>query len=403
MRIKFRASPNWILLIGQLLAQLSDRMLSIGLIWIISKNFGDTWVTWYLVIGGIPHLLFFALNAKIIQIFGALNVVIASDWIRSIIYGIASMLLTGIAQPSELYQVMAIIFASNSMAAFFNPAIFSLPLEIARGVQIQKLTAKLSAIGSLTSVLGPIAGIFCFQILGLRGLFILASIFYLTSGFCGWLLRSRILKPELVNPETSHIVQEPPAKKNVGISPLIYSMLVVFLLMNLLTIPLQILVPSMARNLFSGSFNALATMEGGLGFGISAGGILLSIFTISKRTLFFTWLFLVGVALTFLAFQYSLNLWLAAILLGLLGLFVGLANILILNIFQSQPRPEFVPQIMSYVNLISSAAVPISLILAGALQATFTISEICKISAYALTSVCLLSWLPFQKWGKELL
>ena len=70
---------------------------------------------------------------------------------------------------------------------------------------------------------------------------------------------------------------------------------------------------------------------------------------------------------------------------------------------QQSGQAALSPQIMSYVNLISSAAVPISLILAGALQATFTISEICKISAYALTSVCLLSWLPFQKWGKELL
>ena len=40
------------------------------------------------------------------------------------------------------FQVMALIFASNSMAAFFNPAIFSLPIEIATGNDIQKLTAR---------------------------------------------------------------------------------------------------------------------------------------------------------------------------------------------------------------------------------------------------------------------
>ena len=95
-------SPDWILLVGQLLAQLSDKMLSIGLIWIIAKNFGDTWVTWYLVVGGIPHLIFFSLNAKLIQKIGALKVVIATDWIRAIIYFVASLIISNVEHKSEL-------------------------------------------------------------------------------------------------------------------------------------------------------------------------------------------------------------------------------------------------------------------------------------------------------------
>ncbi len=391
-------SPNWILLVGQLLAQLSDRMLSIGLIWVISKNFGDSWVTWYLVVGGIPHLLFFAVNAKLIQHLGALKVVIGADWIRSFIYLIAAFLISGIEKQNELFEVMALIFASNAMAAFFNPAIFSLPIEIAKGDAVQKLTARLSAISSLTTVLGPIAGILCFQELGLHGLFFSTSLFYLVSGFCGWALNRRISSPE-----KSDINSDESIKLKVqGISPLIISMLLVFLIMNLLTSPIQILMPSMARSQFSGSFNSLATMEMGLGSGISIGGVILSFFAIQNRTLFYTWFLLVGVAISFLAFQFSPNLWLAAGLLATLGLFVGLGNILILNIFQSQPRPEQVPQVMSLVNLISSAAVPLSLIMAGLLQTKISIHEIGKFCAVILLVVCLSSWVPFRKWGKEL-
>ena len=179
-------------------------------------------------------------------------------------------------------------------------------------------------------------------------------------------------------------------------------MLLVFLVMNLLTSPLQILMPSMARNIFSGSFNSLATMEMGLGAGISIGGVILSFYAIQNKTLFYTWIFLQGVALSFFAFQFAPNLWLAAGLLAALGLFVGLGNILILNIFQSQPRAEQVPQIMSLVNLISSAAVPLSLIMAGLLQTKMSIHEVGKLCAVILMMVCLSSWVPFRKWGKEL-
>ncbi len=395
-------SPDWILLVGQLLAQLSDKMLSIGLIWIIAKNFGDTWVTWYLVVGGIPHLIFFSLNAKLIQKIGALKVVIATDWIRAIIYFVASLLISNVEHKSELVQVMSLIFASNAMAAFFNPAIFSLPIEIATGLSVQKLTARLSAITSITTVLGPISGIFCFQSFGLHGLFIFAATFYLLSGICGWILKANLSSQALVDhnlstPESEHHDSMMPLK----ISPLITSMLLVFLFMNLLTSPLQILMPSMARLQFSGSFNSLAAMESGLGIGITIGGLALSFYTIKSKNLLFTWLFLVGVSLSFFAFQFSPNLFFAAGFLALLGIFVGLGNILILNIFQSQPRPETVPKIMSYVNLISSAAVPLSLIMAGFLQTKFSINQIGVACAILLLIVCISSWVPFRHWGKE--
>ena len=172
--------------------------------------------------------------------------------------------------------------------------------------------------------------------------------------------------------------------------------------MNLLTSPLQILLPSMARNSFSGSFNSLATMEMGLGSGISIGGVILSFYAIQSKTLFCTWIFLVGVAISFFAFQFSPSLWVATCLLAALGLFVGLGNILILNIFQSQPRAEQVPQIMSLVNLIGSAAVPLSLIIVGFLQNKMSIHEVGKFCAILLLMVCLSSWVPFRKWGKEL-
>lgn len=388
-------SPNWILIVGQLLAQLSDRMLTIGLIWIISKNFGAEMVTWYLVVGGLPHLLFFALSAKLIQFFGALHVVIGADVIRSVIYLFAGFIVQNISEQTDLYKIMALIFATSTMAAFFNPAIYTLPVEIETGEGVQKLTARITAVNSISTVLGPILGILCFQALGLQGLFFSTAFFYLVSGFCGVALRSRIALGE-----------KPPIRdeKKIGLklSPLIISMLLVFLMMNLLTTPMQILIPTMAKNNFSGGFNSLATLEIGLGFGIAIGGIILSFFAIKTKPLLYTWIFLIGISISFITFQFSQNIWIAGLLLMALGLFVGLANILILNIFQSQPHPELVPKVMSLVNLISSAAVPLSLLAAGLLQTQFTIYRISKTCAVLLLIVCALSCIPFRKWGKEL-
>ena len=401
-----------LLLLGQLFAQLSDRMMSIGLVWVISKNFGDQWVTWYLVIGGLPHLLFFAWSAKLIQARGALKVVMCADGLRSLIYLFAGIFISALESQSQLFNVMILIFATNLMAAFFNPAIFSLPVEIESGQGIQKLTARLSALMSLSSVLGPVLGIFCFQWLGLHGLFFMTSAFYLLSGLCAWTLLPKQQATQQSTQEILPLLKTPTPEfapefvtgrfAAFQIHPMLASMLLVFLMMNLLTTPIQILLPSLAKNVFAGSFNALAAMEVGLGSGLSFGGLILSIFSIQNKTLFYLWIFLVGCGVSFLAIHYAANLPMTVLMLAALGLFVGLSNILTLNIFQSFAPPDQVPKIMSLVNLISSAALPFSLLGAGLLQTYYSIHLIVEVCGFILVGVCFASWLPFRHWGKAL-
>jgi predicted MFS family arabinose efflux permease len=392
-------SNHWILIVGQLLAQFSDRMMSIGLIWVITKNFGEQWVTWYLVIGGLPHLFFSVYSSRIIRSIGALKVVIRADWLRSLLYFLAGFFIVALEQKSQLYQVVAIIFLANAMAAFFNPAILSLPVELKKGDQVQKLTAQLSTVTSLASILGPLLGMFCFEFFGLRGLFFICSGSYLLSGFCA--SRLKITAPPHSSTQESPTFEARP--ESMKGYPLIVSMLIVFLILNFLVSPIQVLMPSLAKIAFSGSFNSLAAMEIGLGAGIVLGGLLLSLFSVTTRVLLYSWYCLIGIGISFLAFQYSSSLWAAVGALVILGLLIGVVNVLIINIFQSAPRSSLVPRIMGYVNLISTAAVPLSLACVGLAQIQFSIIEIGKVSGSMLLLACLLSLIPFRRWGRNLI
>lgn len=391
---------NWALIIGQLLAQLSDRMMSLGLIWIINENFGERWVTWYLVLGGLPHLLFSVYSGQIIQKVGALRTVISADLVRAVIYFIGALFFHSISGERELIFVMGLIFLANSFSAFFNPAILTLPIELEKDTEVQKLTARLSTVSSLTIVIGPLVGMFCFKLIGLKGLFFVTSLAYLLSGICAFSLRSRAKEAQsLKSVENEKTVSFLETLKS---NELVVSMLLVFLFLNLFSSPLQVQIPYLAKNLFSGSFNSMAAMEMGLGIGIVCGGLGLSVFSIIKRELFYTWLFLTGIGVFFLSFQYSFDLLFAVACLSLMGFFVGLANILIINIFQSRPEAKHVPNIMSAVNLIGTAAVPLSLAISGVLQSSYSISQIGRACGFVLLVICLASYVPFKKWGKEL-
>ncbi len=392
---------DWYLIIGQLLAQLSDRMTSLGLIWMITEQFGEKWVTWYLVAGGLPHFLLSAWTGKLIQKTGALKTVIIADWLRAILYFFAFFVIMKVVLVQDLILVMTLIFLSNCFAAFFNPAILSVPLELEKGSEVQKLTARLSSVSSLTVVVGPILGMFCFQHFGLRGLFILNFISYLISGLCAWTLRTRITAAQDTEQTTDN--KTIGLRKTLRENALVAVMLFVFLLMNLLLSPLQVQIPYLAKHIFGGSFNSLAILEVSLGGGVLMGGLILSWHSIQRKTLLATYLCLIGLCMGFLGFQLNQHLWVAVGCLLFMGIFIGLANILIINIFQSYPSLVHVPNIMSLVNSIGAAAVPFALIVVGGLQTMMTIEKISFLSGLCLFIICLFIYFPFNKFGKDLM
>lgn len=398
---KQKRNSDLILVFGQLLAQLSDRMTSLGLIWMVTQQFGEKWVTWYLVVGGLPHLVLSPFTGRVIQKFGALKVVVYADWIRSILYVSAIFLIPKVVDHNDLIAVMSLVFVANCFSAFFNPGILSLPLEIYKGEGVQKLTARLSAVTSLSTILGPVLGLLCFQRFGLTGLFSVTGFAYFASGYCASLVKTPGRENILPNHAQSY-AKSVSLFSSLNEKPLIPVMLGLFLLMNLLLSPIQVLMPYMAKNIF-GSFNSLATMEVAIGLGVLGGGLILSFISVQKKVLRHSYFYLLGLSFFFVGLQYSKSLMVAAGALLLMGLFIGLANVIIINIFQTEPDEKHIPNIMSLVNLISTAAVPVSLLGVGALQVSHSIETIGLYSALALFLICLLSFLPLRKFGKELM
>lgn len=392
---------EWFMIGSQLLAQLSDKMTSLGLIWFITTQFGESWLTWYLVIGGLPHLLFASSSANWIQKFGALRTVVSTDIFRAVLFGMSAWLLGAEIDHKTLYVIIAIVFTANIFSAFFNPAILTLPLELESEDKVQLLTARLTTITSLTTVIGPILGLFCFNEFGIKGLFLISFISYGVSGFFAYQLTR--YEESVFKLNSLRIAKDTsiPIWESLRKNKLIFVMLFVFLFMNLFLSPLQVLMPSMAKNVFNNSFNSLAYMEVVFGVGIVLGGIMLSIYTISKRELFWVWGLLLFFSLSYVAFLFQKILIMNLLFLFLMGLNLGLVNVLIIHLFQERPRKEDVPNIMSVTNLISTASVPFSLTMLALLQQFLSVEKLGLLSSLGLVIVVIISYYPFKKWGKE--
>lgn len=400
-----------LLLVGQTLSQVSDRMVQLGLIWFITSSFGEAFLIWYLVIGGLPHALLVKHASLVINRFGALKTVLFSDLMRGFIYLFAfglvftfPNLLNKDSGSQVLWLLFVSVFISNIFSAFFNPAILSLAVEIKQADAIQKLTAKLSAVTSFATILGPVLGLFAFNKFGLSGLFLITGVSYITSAYA----------LSLVTKATANTSGESETNKSLSLGFLktqliIGVMLGVFLLMNLLLSPLHVLMPLMAKDLFGNSFNSLAILETVVGAGILLGGTILSFISVTHKPLFWTWLFLAILSFGFLFFTFTgalgdqkFSFLIAALALFVMGFALGIANILIINILQTQPKPHDVPKVMSLVNLISTAALPFSLALLGFLQKSFPVVELGRASAVLLVISVIVSFFTFRKYGQEI-
>lgn len=414
-----------LLLVGQTLSQVSDRMVQLGLIWFITSTFGGNFLIWYLVIGGLPHAFLVKFSGRLIQKLSALKTVLYSDLARGVVYFVAFSFVTifphwatsgkeTIESTYILFLLFTSVFIANIFSAFFNPAIMSLSVEIKEADEIQKLTAKLSSITSFSTILGPIIGLYVFNAFGLSGLFIICSLSYFLSAFALALVN----KKETRGFESTTESTVSTDTRFFSTHKVIAVMLLVFLCINLTLSPIQVLMPTLAKDLFGNSFNALAVLEMFLGVGILLGGVLLSVFSIQKRMLFWTWLFLLLMSFSYVGFNvvpyfstmvsyiepYSirLDLILSSVSVFFIGFTLGMANILILNILQTQPKAADVPKVMSYVNLISTATLPFSLAFLGLLQNTFSILSIGFAASLLLVFVVLISFVPFKIFGREI-
>lgn len=353
---------------GQLISQACDKLMSVGMIWVLSTEFSPKWVPWFIAFGALPHFLLAYQSGHLINRWGALRTVIGADLFRGVLFMICAW-LTMLAKHDNhllaLLMVTAII--SNIAGALFNPAILSLPVSMMDpGEKRDKLTALIDSCFSFGNVLGPLLSALAYALTGLAGTLAINGLSYFFSAILA--IGIKLQKPQNnalpVDAETGETT-EIPAPKTVQqvlkTQPVIFGMLITFLLMNFFLAPLMIFMPWYAKNIYADGIAGLAKLEAFLGLGTVVGGLLLSFVKVPGSTWKRVSISLTLMSLAYLGFTFSHQLWLGCVSVLALGFFLAVANVIILTFFQSAPEAQDVPVVMGMVNLISVASLPISM------------------------------------------
>jgi DHA3 family macrolide efflux protein-like MFS transporter len=389
---------------GQLISQTCDKLMSVGMIWVLTTRFDPKWVPWFIAFGALPHLLLASKSGTWINRWGALPTVIWADALRGVLFLIcAGIVARADSDATLLVLLFGTVLISNVAGALFNPAMLSLPVAMMdASAKRDKLTALIDSCFSWGNVFGPLLSVATYSMAGLGGMLAVNGLSYFFSAVLalGIKLKSSAGAPG----STSHSTKDPasnpedqPGDSASSISvmsvlkskPVISGMLITFLLMNFFLAPLMIFMPWYAKNIFSEGITGLAKLEVFFAVGTVVGGSLLSFVRLPGTTANRITFSLCSMAVAYLGFTFSHNLLLACLALGILGFFLALANVVILTFFQTSATEEEVPIVMGMVNLISVASLPISMGIVGAFIDSISVPTFATVCAAIVIAIAL--------------
>jgi MFS family permease len=350
------------LLSGQALSQLCDKMMTLGMVWVISTRHSASWVPWFLAVGALPHLVLALSAGAWASRFGPLRTLVWTDAARGVLFLAAAVLWRGGGPSHALFALLCLTFYANLASALFNPAILSLPVRLPRKDLVPQLTAAIDSCFSLSSVLGPVFAAVLYPWLGLSGLFAVNGLSYLLAA----VLEAGIRVDPAVA-EASADPASPPLSPGALLlgDRLLLFMLSAFFLMNLFMTPIAAFLPLFARQLLHGEIATFAWLETAVGVGAVAGGLALTVVDLPLKTGLRSIAGLAVVSGAYLAFCLSHEVWAACAALAVFGLALSVVNISLLTLFQTRPLPKDVPVLMSLVNLVGVGALPFSMALLG--------------------------------------
>lgn len=367
--------PNaFCIFISQLIISITEKMLSIGLIWYVTKNIGPEKVPWFLTFAFLPHLIFSFFSARIINKLGELNTIIYSEVFRVIVLLIYFGILTFIAPTSSSFTffLFIMIFFIGVGASLFTPAILSIPPKLVSAESVMSLNALIDTSFSISNILGALASIFLLNYMELKELILINAIAIIIAIILQ-------LKIKIKSNSGSQKIETDVSITNVLKKyPTIAKMLFSFLLINLVLTPIFVLIPWYVEKIYQGDSGTLASMEGSMGFGAFLMGVFVTISGIEvsesiREKMIAIICFIFG--FLFIGFSFTTLSWQGAIVLFFIGGTSTFLNIQILTYFQMEAQSQDVPAIMTGVNLISTASMPISLCISGFIFPNVTITN----------------------------
>jgi hypothetical protein len=356
------------LLSSQLLVQIADKLVIVSFIWQILGHNHLTALAWFLAINAGPYLLVLPFANYISRTTGINKLLSYISIIKACIY-IGCYVIFRCVDPKHVFLViMSACFLINLGTSIFDNILFNLPQRMTIAQNYHRVIALINMSFFISTIVAPLLAAQILQYADLSVIVLIASIMLFAATYfqAGIAINKFIAEP---NKNKINLF--------LGIKDLmIYGKLILLILLfsalaNIFLTPLQVFVPSFVKIIYHGSLAQYTLIQVLMALGAIVATILVGlirldigknlIITLAALTYFLA-------SSCYLLFSRSHTIFVSALSLFSYDFFMTIGNILIIRVYQSYYKIEYVPIIMSLMLLISVALTPVSLSLAGILM-----------------------------------
>lgn len=344
---------------GSLFAGLGDAVFALALTWLVVETTGSAAMVGALFLTmGVPRIVLTLFAGVWVDRLHPVRGMILCEWVRVLTSG--GLLALGLAGPLPLWSLFGAAFVFGVLEAFFWPAAAAVRQRLVEPEHFTQANGLLMIAMKTTVIIGPLLGGTLVALGSNRTvLLIIAAAFLIGLGLLSCVrIRFDRAEPQAAK-QGSYWKDLREGILFLVKTPLILTTALVAFLVNACSSVAPIAVPFLAAS-FGGGAQEFGWLNASIGIGGTIGAVLFAVILIKRPTPRMTLIACFAEGLLFLCLGLAGQLWLALLLIALIGITDAAINVIAPSVNQAVIPPELMGRVISVMILLMSGSVPIA-------------------------------------------
>jgi MFS transporter, DHA3 family, macrolide efflux protein len=363
------ARPFFFIWTGQAFSLLGSMLVQFALVWWITKTTGSaTLLATSTLIAMLPGIVVGPFAGALVDRWNRKRVMIAADGLIALLtLGLIYLYIIGAMQ---IWHIFVISFLRGAAGAFHWPAMQASTSLMVPKEQLSRVAGMNQTLNGAMNIISPPLAALLIGIMPLQAVLAIDVATAAVAVSC--LFFVHIPQPVRQAAATPSGQQSVLADVRDGIRymwhwPGLFAMMIIAALINFLVNPAFALMPILVTKHFGGNAIQLGGLESVWGFGVVAGGLLLSVWGGFRRRMLTstTGLVAMGLGIFTIGLAPSTAFWMAVAGMTLAGFMNPICNGPIFAILQDVVAPDMQGRVFTVVGSIAGIMSPLSLIVAG--------------------------------------
>lgn len=353
---------------GQSISMFGTRVSYIAWIWWVwDKTDSPAAIAVIGIAAALPSLLLGPVAGAIVDRLDRRKVLIGMNLINAVILGSAAFLM--FSHVLQVWHVYVLTAVSATAMAFHRPSLQSSIPNLVEKEQLTRANSFYQISRGISGLMGLLLGGILVGLIGVTPTLVVdAATFFLAA--------VSLLLVAFPSPRTSRgeswrtILQDTASGFRFLVSRRnLFYLILLFALINFLLAPLGVLFPIMSKDVFDAGPEGLGMLNAAIATGLLVGGFLTASLKRFRRHGLGIIIGLLAVGALLALFGVSSNLYVSLAILGVLGIFVAVANVFESVIYQTRVPNELQGRVFAAQFAVCDGLQPISLAAIGGLLA----------------------------------